>query len=60
MPALFSAAAVFLLSLLGLIAIAIFIVIIYIAYRYDISFTIRSKDKGIKPAPEPGKHDAIP
>lgn len=57
MSSLFGAAAVFLLSLLGIIAIGAFVVIVYIAYRYDISFSIRSKEK---PAAEPGNHDAIP
>jgi hypothetical protein len=46
---LFGAVAVFLLSMLGLAALALIIVGVYLAYRYDISFSIRTKDKDSKP-----------
>lgn len=42
---LFGAAAVMVLALLGLIGLVVVIIGVYLAYHYDITFNIRTKEK---------------
>ena len=51
MNELFGAAAVFVLSFLGLLMIVILIFFLYLAYRYDINFSIRTKSKANQDPP---------
>lgn len=65
MSDLFGAAAIFILSFLGLVMVVILIFVLYLAYRYDISFSIRTrgkaavKDPAAVQAPAPGNNDSV-
>lgn len=61
MSDLFGAATVFILAFLGLIGVAVLIFFLWLAYRYDISFSIRTKEKTktIPPPADPGKHESV-
>jgi hypothetical protein len=59
MSDIFGALAVFILSFLGLIMVVLIIFFLYLAYRYDISFTIQTKGKVTK-EPEPDNNEPIP
>lgn len=54
---LWNMATIFVLSFLGLVGIALLIFFLWLAYRYDISFTIRTREKA---APAPGPTAADP
>lgn len=58
MSDLFGAASIFILSFLGLVMVVLFIFFLWLAYRYDISFTIRTKTKAAKD-PAPGKDESV-
>lgn len=45
MAELWSMATIFLLAFLGLVMVIIVIFFLWLAYRYDITFSIRTKDK---------------
>jgi hypothetical protein len=63
---LFGAATVFLLAFMGLIGVALLIFFLWLAYRYDINFTIhtKGKEKVANPESDPtlgtSKHESIP
>lgn len=43
---LWNTVTIFILALLGLIAVAVLIVFVWLAYRYDIRFSISTKEGG--------------
>jgi hypothetical protein len=65
MSNLFGAAAIFLLSFLGLIMVAVLILFLWLAYRYDINISIhtKGKEKVVNPESDPAlgtsKHEPI-
>jgi hypothetical protein len=58
---LWSMAVIFVLSFLGLVMIIFMILFVFLAYRYDITFNFRAREKSLAEAiASADKHGALP